>query len=75
MRIVAANIREWLEGLGLGKYAEAFAENDVDLDVLPKLTEQDLADLGLSLGHRRKALAAIEVLIASSIGQPSRPMG
>ncbi len=63
---MAADIREWLEGLGLDKYAEAFTENDVDLDVLPNLTEQDLKDLGLSLGHRRKALAAIGVLVASS---------
>ncbi len=58
---MVADVREWLQGLGLGKYAEAFAENDVDLlEVLPKLTEQGLKDLGQSLSHRRKALAATE---------------
>jgi len=63
---VAADIREWLQGLGLDKYADAFAENDVDIVVLPKLTEQDLKDLGLSLGHRRKLMAAIEAIVETS---------
>ena len=56
---MAIDVREWLEGMGLGHYAELFAENDIDLDVLPHLTEQDLKDLGMSIGHRRKLLAAI----------------
>ena len=63
---MAAEIREWLQGLGLDKYADAFAENDVDIAVLPKLTEQDLKDLGLSLGHRRKLMAAIEAIVETS---------
>ena len=47
------DIRRWLGALGLGKYADAFAENDVDLRALSALTEDDLKELGLSLGHRR----------------------
>jgi len=52
-------IAEWLEKLGLSEYAQRFAENDIDLSVLPHLTDQDLKELGVSLGHRRKILAAI----------------
>ena len=52
-------IAEWLASIGLGEYAERFAENAVDLAVLPDLTEQDLKDLGVKLGHRRKLLRAI----------------
>ena len=47
-------ITEWLEERGLGKYAQAFEQNDIDLEVLPHLTDADLEKLGLSLGHRRK---------------------
>jgi SAM domain (Sterile alpha motif) len=50
---------EWLGILGMSEYAERFAENDVDLSVLPHLTDHDLKELGVSLGHRRKMLAAI----------------
>ena len=52
-------IADWLEKLGLSEYAQRFAENDIDLSVLPHLTDQDLKELGVSLGHRRKILAAI----------------
>jgi hypothetical protein len=52
-------IAVWLEKLGLGQYAKLFAENDIDVSVLRHLTDQDLKDLGVSLGHRRKIFAAI----------------
>ena len=52
-------IADWLEKLGLGQYAQSFAENGIDVSVLPHLTEQDLKDLGVLLGHRRKMLVAI----------------
>ena len=52
-------IADWLEKLGLGQYAQAFAENEVDVSVLPHLTDQDLKDMGVPLGPRRKMLAAI----------------
>jgi hypothetical protein len=60
-------IADWLEKLGLGQYAKVFADNDIDVSVLPHLTDQDLKDLGISLGHRRKIFAAInEVLLQFS---------
>ena len=48
-----------LDLLGLGRYAEAFRAADVDFETLKLLTEDDLKEMGLSLGHRRKLLAAI----------------
>jgi class 3 adenylate cyclase/predicted ATPase len=50
---------EWLTSLGMSEYAERFAENDIDIAVLRDLTDQDLKELGVSLGHRRKMLRAI----------------
>ena len=59
-------IADWLEKLGLGQYAERFAENDIDVSVLPYLTDTDLEKIGVSLGHRRKILAAIAELPGAS---------
>ncbi|WP_441260403.1 AAA family ATPase [Bradyrhizobium sp. 521_C7_N1_3] len=52
-------IAEWLDTLGLGQYAQRFAENDIDPSVLRELTDNDLEKLGVSLGHRKKMLRAI----------------
>jgi class 3 adenylate cyclase/predicted ATPase len=52
-------IADWLEKLGMSEYAQRFAENGIDVSVLPHLTDQDLKDIGVLLGHRRKMLAAI----------------
>ena len=53
------SLHAWLERLGLGKYASVLAEQDVDLGILPKLSDEDLRELGLPLGARRRILAAI----------------
>ena len=52
-------IADWLEKLGLSEYADRFAKSDIDTSVLRDLTDQDLKELGVSLGHRRKMLRAI----------------
>jgi hypothetical protein len=53
----------WLRGLGLGKYDAVFSENEITEKVLPKLTAEDLKDLGVSIvGHRRTLLDAIAAL-------------
>ncbi|MEE8253728.1 MAG: adenylate/guanylate cyclase domain-containing protein, partial [Hyphomicrobium sp.] len=57
-----SDVAQWLEALGLSQYGTAFAENDVDLEVLPELAESDLEGLGVSLGHRKKLLKAIAAL-------------
>jgi class 3 adenylate cyclase len=55
-------VAEWLASIGLSDYAQGFADNAIDLSVLRDLTEQDLKDLGILLGHRRKILRAIAEL-------------
>jgi class 3 adenylate cyclase len=52
-------IADWLEKLGMSEYAERFADNRIDFTVLPEPTDQDLKDLGVVLGDRRKMLRAI----------------
>jgi len=60
---MSIGVADWLRGLGLGQYAQAFAANDIDVDVLTELTADDLTGLGIkSIGHRRKLLAAIAAL-------------
>jgi predicted ATPase/class 3 adenylate cyclase len=55
-------VAEWLEKLGLGQYAQRFAENDISFSVLPDLTDQHLKEIGVSLGHRLQLLRAIAEL-------------
>jgi len=59
------DIAAWLKSLGLEQYEHAFRENAIDADVLPRLTVEDLKDLGITaVGHRRKLLDAIATLRA-----------
>jgi SAM domain (Sterile alpha motif) len=58
MRCAMRAIAEWLASIGLEKYAQRFAENAIDFSVVSDLTEQDLKELGVPLGHRRKMLRA-----------------
>jgi class 3 adenylate cyclase len=69
-------VADWLEKLGLGQYAQRFAENDIDASVLPHLTDQSLKELGVSLGHRLKILAAVKELggPAPALPQPAIPI-
>ena len=64
-------ITEWLAGLGLGRYAQIFDQNGIDLSVLPDLTDQDLEKLGVLLGHRRKLLRSIAELKEVEKGAPA----
>src|SRR5215472_6188115 len=76
-------IADWLEKIGLGQYAQRFAENDIDFDILSDLTDQDLEKMGVtSVGHRRKLLRAIVNLkrgeeitraVAVAAAPPARP--
>ena len=69
-----SDIAQWLEGLGLGRYAQAFAENGIDLETLPHLREEDFERLGVLLGHMRKLQAAIETLSADEpSARPAAP--
>lgn len=56
------NVAAWLDGIGLGLYADLFAKNAIDDDVLGELTEEQLKELQVPLGHRLKLLKAIAKL-------------
>jgi hypothetical protein len=60
-------VADWLEKLGLGQYAQRFAENDISFSVLPDLTDQD------PLGHRRQLLREIANLDKSAAAFPTAP--
>ena len=55
---IDGQITTWLDGIGLAQYATVFAENAIDLEVLPDVTEADLEKLGVALGHRKRILRA-----------------
>jgi class 3 adenylate cyclase len=71
------DIAAWLRELGLERYEEAFRENEIDAEILPKLTADDLKDLGVTtVGHRRKLLEAIAALAepaSAPRAEPSTP--
>src|SRR6478752_3547423 len=67
-------LAQWLEGLGLSEYLAKFSENRIDVPVLRDLTDQDLKDLGVVLGDRRKMLRAIRELDAASAHSPGSPV-
>jgi SAM domain (Sterile alpha motif) len=59
------DIVAWLRDLGLERYVPAFRDNEIDWEVLPKLTSEDLREIGVvAIGHRRKLLDAIAALSA-----------
>jgi len=60
-------IADWLEKLGMSAYAQRFAVNDIDLEVLSELTDSDFDRLGVSIGHRRKMIRAIRDFAASPV--------
>jgi class 3 adenylate cyclase len=66
-------IADWLNQLGMSEYAQRFAENDIEIDLLNELTDQDFDRLGVSLGHRRRMLRAIRELSASPTEAVTEP--
>src|SRR5271155_5321306 len=64
---MAIDVKSWLQQLGLAQYEPAFRDNEVDGDVLPALTADDLIAIGVTaVGHRRKLLSAIAALGAAA---------
>jgi len=66
-------IADWLEKLGMSEYAQRFAENRIDFSVLRELTDQDLKELGVVLGDRRKMLRAIADIDGIETNAPAAP--
>jgi hypothetical protein len=50
------DVADWLRKLGLERYEPAFRANEIDWEALPKLTGEDLKDLGVVLGSHRRTL-------------------
>src|ERR1700730_9035421 len=66
-------VRNWLEGIGLGQYAEAFQANDIDMDLLAEIDDQVLKDIGVSsAGHRLRIRKSIAKRATSSTIEPDR---
>ena len=63
-------IADWLEKIGMSEYAERFAENDIDVEVLGELTDTDFDRLGVSIGHRRKLLKALAASLSTATDAP-----
>ena len=61
-------IGAWLREMGLERYEHAFRDHDIAPAVLPELTDEDLSELGVSLGHRRLLLKAIRALADEQAG-------
>ena len=68
------DVGAWLRGLGLGQYEAAFRESEIDAEVLPDLTDGDLSQLGVPLGHRKRLLKAIAALgTTETAAKPPQP--
>src|SRR5882724_7125017 len=67
------DVGAWLEELGLGQYRALFAEQAIDSDVLPDLTQEDLVHLDVPLGHRKKLLKAIGDLLGRETTERHAP--
>jgi SAM domain (Sterile alpha motif) len=77
------DVGDWVRNLGPGQYEALFRASEIDADILPELTDVDLKELGVPLGHRKRLLRAISGLTAStsavepsqspSLGDGSRP--
>ncbi len=73
---MADDIPQWLDSLGLGQYAQAFADNGIDIEALPHLRDEDFERLGVLLGHMRRLQAAIETRSADEAAtRPAAPPG
>src|SRR5499427_8519381 len=69
------DIAAWLQDLGLERYVSAFRDNEIDWEVLPKLTSEDLREIGVAaIGHRRKLLDAIAALGAKAPAAAPAPV-
>jgi class 3 adenylate cyclase/tetratricopeptide (TPR) repeat protein len=71
---MSEDLRLWLRRVGLEQHAEIFMANDIDIDVLPELSDEDLKELGLSLGHRRRILRMISELSDAAVQPPATGM-
>jgi SAM domain (Sterile alpha motif)/Adenylate and Guanylate cyclase catalytic domain len=72
-RIQPMDVGAWLRDLGLGQYETVFRESEIDAEVLPDLTEGDLYQLGVPMGHRKRLLRAIAAFETAETTKPPGP--
>lgn len=69
------DVGQWLESLGLGRYADLFENNAIEWDLLPELTEEHLERLGIAaMGHRMRILKEIATLNPVEAGASVEPV-
>ena len=69
------DVAVWLRSLGLSRYEAVFSDNSIDADILPDLTDGDLAQLGVNLGDRKRLLKAIASLGSTeTAAKPATPV-
>lgn len=72
------DVAAWLKDLGFERYVSAFRDNDIDAEVLPELTAEDLISIGVtSVGHRRKllkALAGLGIAVPTAVAATPAPL-
>src|SRR5437764_14888005 len=72
----AMDVGGWLRSLGLGQYEALFRASEIDADILRELTDADLKELGVPLGHRKRLLRAIVGLaVAETSAAPAASTG
>src|SRR6516162_5313799 len=69
------DVGEWLKGVGLGQYEATFRAHDIDIDVLPDVTEADLEKIDLPLGARKRLMKAIANLKPVESPPSTLPLG
>jgi len=60
------DISEWLAKHNLGEHGQAFTDNGITLDLLQELTQDDLKEIGLTLGDRKRFLIAVRKTVAGA---------
>ena len=65
---MSGDVTKWLNERGLGKYADVFEENEIGVSDLPLLSDDDLRELDLPMGPRKRLLAAI----SNTAGEPKK---
>ena len=67
------SVSDWLTSLDLQKYIPHFEDAEIDYAMLGDLTDEDLIEIGLPVGPRRKVKTAIAALAKGAIGTPQEP--
>lgn len=75
MRSPSPAFFDWLQAFGLEGYAEVFAREAIDFASVHLLSDDDLKALGMTLGHRRILLRAVEQLQGTAAARAPVPAG